>query len=314
MARILVTGATGFIGRALIARLRSDGESVAALVRGAASYDPEVPVLRADLAEEAALPAAAFEDVGAVIHLAGHAHREEPSDDAGRAAVMATNRDGTLRLASAAAQAGVRRFVFVSTAAVHGPGPFETPIMESAPFAPQTIYAVSKAEAEAGLWELSPSHGLEVCVLRPPLVYGPGAPGNFARIVDWASKGRPLPSAAAGSRRSMIGVTNLCDALVTAARHPAAAGCVFFASDAETLSTGEIYKHLCHAFGTTPRFLPVPRLMLRGGLSMLGRGGDAARLLDSFRLDTTAIQEVLRWHPPISADIELSRVARGYPR
>lgn len=305
MTRILVTGATGFIGRALVKHLRSTGEEVVALARRGRMAEPDVPLFNADLAVSGTLPAEAFDGVGAVIHLAGHAHTDEPRDEAGRKAVHAVNCGGALAVARAAAEAGARRFVFVSSATVHGPGPFDEPIGEDADLRPDTTYAAAKADAEAGLWDLARETSLEVCVIRPPLVYGLEAGGNFARILSWAKAGRPLPSVTMDNRRSMIGLTNLCEALTLAARHPDAAGRTFFVADQEELSTGEMYARLCWAFGRRPRFVPVPRPVLTGGLALLGRGRDVARLLGSYRLDTSAIRAALGWEAPFALEKEV---------
>lgn len=312
MTRILVTGATGFVGRALVDRLRSGPEAadVVVLTRRGRPADPGISAYHADLLSDAPLPAEAFKDVDAVIHLAGWAHRGEPKDAAERASVRAVNRDGALAVARKAADAGVGRFVFVSTVGVHGPGPFAEPIGEDAPLRPETTYAESKAEAEDRLRALAEDSGLPLCIVRPPLVYGPEAPGNFARLMAWARNGHPMPSAARDGVRSMVAVRNLCDALLRAADHPAAPRQTFFVADAEDISTGELYVRLCHAHGRAPRFLPVPRAALIGGLSLLGRGSDAARLLSPYRLNTRAIRHTLGWDPPYSIDDEIARAVR----
>ncbi len=306
-----MTGATGFVGRALVRRLRAAGMAVLGLSRRPDPRLSDVPLHLCDLGREP-IPATALSGAEGVVHLAGHAHTAEPRGEAERAGIRTVNVEGTRVLARAAAEAGVRRFVFLSSAVVHGPGPFAQPIDERAPLAAANTYAASKAEAEAVLWEIAGETGMEVCVLRPPLVYGAGAAGNFARLMAWARLGLPMPSAARKSKRSMIARGNLCDALVAALTHPEAAGETFLVADAEPLSAGDLYLLIREAMGEKALFLPCPAGPLGLALRLAGRRADAERLLGAYLLDASAIRDRLGWTPPLTARQEIeAAVAHG---
>lgn len=286
-------------------RLLGAGMTPRGLSRRTEGAPAGVVPYRCDLACEA-IPSEALDGVEGIVHLAGHAHTAEPRSEEERAAIRAVNVEGTRKLARAAAQAGVRRFVFVSSATVHGPGPFKHAIGEDAPLRPATTYAVTKAEAETVLWQVARGSGMEVCILRPPLVYGAGAAGNFARLMTWARQGWPMPSGVRACKRSMIARTNLADAVAAGLTHPAAAGQTFLVADAEPLSAGDLYAMIREAMGEKARFVPCPAPLLALGLRAVGRGDDAQRLLGAFLLDTSAIRERLGWQPPVTARQEIA--------
>lgn len=298
--RVLVTGADGFVGRALCRELGRRGIPFRAAVRRSGYEVPaggevvRIADLSADTNREEA-----FRDVSAVIHLAARVHvmREEAADPLGE--FRKVNVLGTERLARAAAACGVRRFVFVSSIKVNGETTRgdERFSASDAP-APQDAYGVSKREAEETLWRVAAETGLEIVVVRPPLVYGPGVKGNFASLIVALRRGIPLPLASVRNRRSLIYVRNLADALILCATHPAAAMRTFLVSDGEDLSTADLLRRLGAAMGRPARLLPCPLWLLR----RLGKGARIERLTGSLRVADEPIRRELGWSPPCTVE------------
>ena len=307
MRRVLVTGASGFVGRGVMARLAGNGSGWVPVAG--------VRERRGLLAEEWALGSleefgtggALPEGLEAVVHLAARAHvLDEPEADP-LEAFRRVNVEGTLRLARQAADSGVRRFLFVSSVGVNG-NASERPFTERDVPAPQEPYAVSKYEAEQGLWKLAAETGMEVVVIRPPLVYGPGAPGNFGSLLRWVNKGVPLPlGAVTQNRRSLVALDNLVDLIVTCLDHPAAAGETFLVADGEDVSTAGLLRKVGDALERPARLVPVPVWLLRAGAAALGKREMARRLLGSLQVDASKAREVLGWAPPVSLDDGLRR-------
>ena len=299
-----LTGATGFVGRVLIPLLESRGAHVRRLVRshgrGQAADISKVRTFVTGPLEDAPDLRSALMDVTTLIHLAGRAHvmRETAADAI--AAYRATNVEGTRNLAEAAADAGVQRLIFISSIKVNGERTSKQPFRASDEPNPEDAYGVSKAEAEAVLQEVSARTGLEICIIRPPLVYGPGVKGNFARLIRAVEKGVPLPLAAIDNARSMVYVENLCDLIVRCSDHPAAAGRTFLVADDEALSTPELLRRIGQARGKPARLLHVPQPLLKACLTILGRQREYERLADSLVVDTTSTREALDWSPPVS--------------
>ncbi len=320
MTRVLVTGASGFIGRALVPALSQQGHQVLALrspradcpAPPADSPDAAVSWSVADLRSPEALPAGLFEGIEVLVHLAALAHVPRGAVRAAQAALDQLNVAAPLALAERAAAAGARRFVFVSSVLVHGDRSGPTALTETAALAPVELYGASKAQAEAGLREVCARRGLELTIVRPPLVYGPGAKGNLARLLAWAMAGRPVPSAVRHNRRSFVGLTNLCSFLILAAGHPAAADQSYLISDQEDLSTGELYRRAALLAGVRPRFLPLPRGPLALILRFAGKAGLARRLLGDLRVDSAKASEELGWRPVSTIEQELDRAIRGH--
>jgi nucleoside-diphosphate-sugar epimerase len=228
------------------------------------------------------------------------------------AAFRRVNADGTEGLARAAARRGVRRVVLVSTVGVLGRSTREdAPFTESSPPAPRGAYAVSKREGEERLCAALAGTGTEWTVVRPPLVYGPGAPGNFGRLAGWVMSGRPLPLASVRNRRSFVYVDNLCDALAFAAADPRAAGRCFLVSDGDVLSTPALVRRMAAALGRPARLFPVPPALLRAGLHLAGRGALAERLMDSLVVDDAALR-ALGWRPPVAPEEAMGRTLRAW--
>jgi nucleoside-diphosphate-sugar epimerase len=230
-------------------------------------------------------------------------------EDAGDALprFRAVNAAGSAALARAARTAGVRRLVLLSTTTVYGDRSHGRPFDESSPPAPATPYAQSKLEAEqlvAGILKGSPT---ELVVLRPPLVYGPGAKGNFARLVRLVQRGIPLPLGSVRNKRSLVFVDNLADAIMRALDHPAATGRTYVVSDGEDVSTPDLIARLAAALGRQPRLFAVPPALLRLVGALLGRGDEIGRLLDDMAVDSSRIRTELGWRPPFTVDEGLSR-------
>jgi nucleoside-diphosphate-sugar epimerase len=297
---VMVTGASGFIGRTLVRRLLADGRPVRAAVRDAATPLPP-GVERAIVGDIGphTVWSGALEGVDAVAHLAARAHvlREQSAEPL--AAFRAVNAAGTRRLTEAARAAGVRRVVYVSTIGVHGVKTAGHPIDESSPFEPESLYARSKLEGEQALQEALAGSRTEWVILRPPLVYGPDAPGNFGRLVRLVARGVPLPLGSVHNRRSLIYVENLADAIARCIDHPAAAGETFVVSDGVDVSTADLVRRLARTVGGSARLLPCPPPVLRLAGAMLGRRGEVSRLIDDLTVDSRKIRQLLGWVPPV---------------
>ncbi len=284
-----------------------------ALVRGAtrqpSDLRTDVPSpLLGDDAEWSPL----LEQVDIVVHAAARAHvLNENAGDPLRL-FQEVNTAGTLRLARQAAEVGVKRFLFLSSIGVNGTQSIK-PFTESDTPQPVEPYAVSKREAEQGLMELSRETGMEVVIIRPPLVYGPSAPGNFGKLANAVRRGIPLPlGAVTQNRRTLVGLDNLVDLIMTCAYHPAAANQIFLAGDDEDLSTADLLRRMAKAFGVSPRLLPIPVPVLKAMARAAGKSGMVERLCGSLQVDITKAREVLGWKPPLTVDEGLARVAAGF--
>lgn len=316
MIRVLVTGATGFVGRALCVALAAEGYLVRAALREAAHASlQELGV--AELVRVGEIGpdtdwTNGLEGVDAVVHLAARVHvmREIAADPL--AEFRRVNVEGTRGLARAAAEAGVRRLVFTSTIKVHGESSGEWGFSESDPPQPADPYAVSKWEAEQALHEIAGRTGLEAVILRPPLVYGPGVKGNFLRLMDWIARGVPLPFANIRNSRSLLYLDNLVAAIEACLRQPPAAGETFLLKDDGDPSTPELIRGLARAMGGDVRLLPfpVPLLALLGAAA--GQSAAVARLTGSLVADDAKIRRVLGWRPPVSLERGLAATAGGY--
>lgn len=302
-----MTGANGFIGRALCRRLFAEGEPVRQAARSLTGLvEPGHGVRIGDLGSPVDW-SPALAGVEVVFHLAARVHvlRETAADPL--AAFRQVNVDGTRRLARAAAAAGARRLVFLSSSSVNGESTRGRAFRESDPPRPRTPYARSKWEAEQALRRIASESGLEVVVIRPPLVYGPGAPGVFSRLVGWVDRGVPLPLASVRNRRCLMGLGNLVDFLSLCGRHPEAGGGTFLVCDGESFSLPELIREIARHLGRPPRLFPFPVAALRAGARLVGRPDLARRLLDSLEIDGSAAERELGWRPPVAARVELAR-------
>lgn len=317
--KVLVTGATGFVGAALAARLAaSTTYSVRCVSRRPARDLPGEQVVIGGLGPDAAWDrawAVALESVDVVVHCAARVHVMDETANDPLAAYRQVNAEGTLTLARQAAEAGVRRFIFLSSIKVNGEatdasGAF-TAQDEPAPADP---YSISKWEAEVGLRELARSTGMELVIIRPVLVYGPGVKGNFNSMMSWLYKGMPLPLGAIHNQRSLVALDNLVDLIVTCLEHPAAAGQTFLVSDGEDLSTTQLLQQMARALSRPARLVPVPASVLECAAAMLGRRAMAQRLCTSLQVDMTHTCTTLGWRPPVSLRQGLQLAADAFLR
>ncbi|WP_244157160.1 UDP-glucose 4-epimerase family protein [Phytopseudomonas argentinensis] len=310
----MVTGGSGFVGRTLLERLHQEGygliaPSRAALVQAPVGVvNPLVGGLAADVDWSASLEGAAV-----VIHSAARVHVMNDTAADPLVEFRKANVDGTLSLARQAAAAGVQRFIFISSIKVNGEGTeLGHPYRADDTPDPQDPYGVSKMEAEQGLRALAGETGMDVVIIRPVLVYGPGVKANFRSMMSWLRKGVPLPLGATGNKRSLVAVDNLVDLIATCINHPAAANQTFLVSDGEDLSTTQLLQRMGKALGRPARLLPVPASLLQAGAVMLGRRAIAQRLCGSLQVDIGKTRELLGWAPPVSVDDALRKTARAF--
>ena len=300
--QVLITGANGFVGGALVSALSGAGHTVVPTVRGAPSLPNQVLVGEIGPATDWDRALVGCE---AVVHLAARVHvmRDEASDPL--AEFRRVNSEGTLKLAREAAKAGVKRFVFISTIKVNGEGRDE-PYRETDVPAPEDAYAVSKWEAEQGLHRIAQETGLEVVILRPPLVYGPGVKANFLRLIQTVARGWPLPLGAIRNRRSVLYLGNFVDAIRRCVEHPAAAGQTFLLDDGQAVSTPDLIRAVARAVGRPARLLAVPVGLIEFVGALLGMRAAVARLAGSLYVDSSAIRSRLGWVPPFSMEAGLA--------
>jgi UDP-glucose 4-epimerase len=314
--KILITGANGFVGGALLQALleRGSGELVAAVRRADAHLpdDPRVNRLVFSLAPDFSW-AQGLAGVSTVIHAAARVHMMDDQSADPLSEFRKVNVAGTLTLARQAAQAGVKRFIFISSIKVNGEGtpPSSAYTANDTPM-PADPYGISKHEAEQGLLELAAATGMDVVIIRPPLVYGPGVRANFLSMMRWLDKGVPLPLGAINNRRSLVALGNLVDLVVTCIEHPAAANQVFLVSDGEDLSTSDLLRRMAQALGRPARLLPVPESLLRAGAGLLGKQAFAQRLFGSLQVDISKTRSLLGWEPPLAVNDALKLAARHF--
>lgn len=309
--RVLVTGASGFVGSAVLRALESDsdfqpiGASREASPSSLRLLSPELGQ-RADWSE-------LVRGVDVVVHCAARAHVMGEQGMAALPLYRQANVEGTCSLARHAAAAGVRRFVFLSSVKVFGEWS-----MPGAPFrmvddpAPADAYALSKLEAERALAVLGRDSGMEVVIIRPPLVYGPGVKANFRTMMRWIDRGIPLPFGAIHNHRSLVALDNLVGLIRLCLVHPSAANQTFLVSDGDDMSTTELLRRMARALGVSPRLLPVPQNVIEVLGRLSGRAQIAQRLCESLHVDCSETRERLGWRPAIDVDEGLARTAAWF--
>jgi nucleoside-diphosphate-sugar epimerase len=315
--RFLVTGASGFIGRSICMQLLQLNHQVRAVT---SSHSSELRLLASmpnagqldvfRVSRDAISPidwGRACDEVDAVIHLGARAHVLREAAANAYAIYRKGNCDVTLALALAALESGVQRFIFISSVGVNGAETFDAPFTEVDSSAPHSPYAVSKYEAELGLMKLADQRGLDVVIVRPPLVYGPSAPGNFGSLMRAVRRGWPLPLGAVHNQRSLVALDNLVDFIITCITHPMAANQTFLVSDGQDLSTTELVRGMAQAAGVPARLLPVPVWALQAGASLLGKGDAVQRLCGNLQVDISKARNLLGWVPPVSVQEGLRR-------
>lgn len=311
----LVTGGSGFLGQALINQLvRLPGCTVVAPMRnlsarlaaGARSF----ALNNLDGANDWQVT---LTDVDVVIHAAARVHVMNEVAVDPLAAFREVNVEATLNLARQAAEYGVKRFIFISSIKVNGEGTEAGAVYRAddtpAPIGP---YATSKLEAEQGLMSLAANTGMEVVVIRPVLVYGPGVKANFLSMMRWLYRGVPLPFGAVNNLRSLVAIDNLVDLIVTCSDHPAAANQVFLASDGEDVSTTQLLRKLANALGKPARLFPIPTRIMSGVAAMIGKRAMADRIFGSLQVDISKNRKLLGWEPPVTLDKALGLTAQHF--
>jgi len=310
----LVTGANGLVGSALCARLRRDGVPVRGAVRSLNSKPDGAETVAIGSLSSDTDWTVALKNVEQVVHLAARVHVMNDKSSDPFAEFRRVNVEGTAALARQAAVAGVRRFVFLSSVKVNGEfTEARQPFTADDEPAPEDLYGVSKLEAEQLLRQIAAETGMEVVIIRPPLVYGPGVKANFESMMRWLARGLPLPLAAlTQNRRSLVALDNLVDLIITCLSHPAAANQTLLVSDGEDLSTAQLLKRMGAAMGQPARLFYMPPALLKLGATLLNKPGIYQRLCGSLQLDIAKTRHLLDWTPPVSVDEGLRRAAEGF--
>ena len=312
--KILITGATGFVGSALIKRLQSQSMSLRAAVlegENSSHLPPEVQQIITPSLSETSDYSSALDDINIVIHLAARVHIMHDAATDPLQEFRKVNLHGTERLARQAAKAGVKRFVFISSIKVVGEESSIPYTPDSTP-RPSDPYGISKWEAEKALRRIEIETGLEVVVVRPTLVYGPGVKANFLNMMIIIARGIPLPFASIINKRSIIYVDNLVDALATCAVHPTAAGNTYLVSDCDDVSTSELIRRTASALGVSPLLFPFPPSLMRIAGSLTRRTSAVNRLLGSLTVDSSKIRRELGWKPPFTMEEGLRTTAEWF--
>ena len=308
ISHVLVTGGQGLVGNALATRAMGIGLKVRVSTRQKSSRtDRFEQVQTTDLSSTTDwLPA--LQEIDAVVHLAARVHVMNDTAADPLAAFRAVNVDGTLSLARQAASVGVKRFVFISSVKVNGeqtkPG---QPFVETDAPHPQDAYGQSKHEAELGLRQIAAESSMEVVIIRPPLVYGPGVKANFAALMRAVLKGWRLPLGSVRNQRSLLALDNLVDFIITCIAHPQAANQTFLVSDGHDLSTTELVRGMAKAAGVPARLLPLPVWALKAGATLLGKGDEVQRLCGNLQVDISKARQLLGWAPPVTVEEGLQR-------
>lgn len=309
---VLVTGASGLVGGHLCQRLRQEGFAVRMAVRSRnARLSPDTQVVTGDIDQNTDW-GESLAGVQLVFHLAARVHVMNDQAQDPLTEFRRVNTLGTLNLAHQAAKAGVKRFVFISSVKVNGESTrWGSPFTESDPPKPQDAYGQSKSEAELGLRVIAAQTGMEVCIVRPPLVYGPGVKANFAALIRAVQKGWPMPLGAIHNARSMVALDNLVDFLLTCATHPEAADQTFLISDGHDLSSSELMRGLARAAAKPSRLFPVPMWVLQWAGCMFGKQAQINRLCGNLQVDSAKARRLLSWTPPVSVEEGLRRTVQG---
>ncbi len=311
--RHLVTGASGFVGKPLCAELLRQGHEVRGAIRSAnvSNDDFEQSIIGA--IDDQTDWTAALRGIEIVIHLAARVHVMQDHSANPLAEFRRVNVDGTLKLARQAAEAGVRRFIFISSIKVNGEGTLlgQPYTAEDQP-APVDAYGISKREAEDALRQLASKSAMDVVIIRPPLIYGAGVKANFQSMMRCLDKGFPLPLGAIHNKRSFVALDNLIDLIVTCIHHPAAANQTFLAGDGEDLSTTGLLQRMAAALGKKIGLLPVPSFILEWSARLLGKQALAQRLCGSLQVDISKTRDLLGWKPPVTVDEALRKTAQYY--
>lgn len=311
--RFLVTGATGFVGRALSLELvRRECDIYCAVRSRSKAVGLPGQVVEVGEIDRETNWDRALVDVSTVIHLGARVHVMRETAEDSLAAFREVNVEGTKKLARVAADKGVRRLVYVSSIGINGSKTEDKPFTEANTVAPYNPYTISKYEAERSLLEISDRTGIEFVILRPPLVYGPGNPGNFLRLLKLVQFGFPLPLGSVKNHRSMIYLGNLVDALIVCAQHSGAAGKTYLVSDGRDVSTPQLIRDLARLMNKPAKLWPTPPALLRLVGRIAGKAAEVERLIGSLVIDSSKIHHELGWVPPYSTEQGLTETVRWF--
>lgn len=313
---VLVTGASGFVGRALCEVLSGERYRVRGTVRSAETISPSN---RPGVEFIAVGPLGCntgwqrvCSNVDYIVHLAARTHFIGETSSNALEEYRRINVEGTRQVARIAAHSGVRRFIYVSSIKVNGESTGARAFSAEDPPGPEDAYGISKWEAEQALFHIASESGMEVIILRPPLVYGPGVKGNFLRLLGLIMSGTPLPLASIHNRRSLIYVGNLADAIVSCMVSATAAGKTYLVGDGDDVSTPHLIRLLATALGVPARLFPFPQVLFKVGGAMLGKSGAVTRLTGSLQIDIGKIRNDLSWRPPFSLADGIEQTAQWY--
>jgi nucleoside-diphosphate-sugar epimerase len=320
MSKVLITGATGFVGLSLVNRLIADKFDVTVMLRERSLSLPEqvVQVVSGDFKALSSIDSSfnikikkILSEMDVIIHLAARVHVMADNSIDPLAEFRKINTDVTLLLANLAAEAGVNRFVYISSIGVNG-NKSSQPFTEQDEPKPHNNYAISKHEAENGLLALADESKMQVVIIRPPLVYGPNAPGNFATLIKWVYKGLPLPFGAIDNQRSFVALENLISFIMHCIDHPKATNEIFLISDGEDVSTTLLLQRVASAFGKQAKLLPIPISLMVFVAKLIGKSDIADRLFGSLQVDNSKAIDLLGWKPVITMDKQLKKTAEAY--
>lgn len=313
---ILVTGANGFIGSSLILELLARRFKVSTLslndthIKNSKVKNYSYDDLRVSNNKKQPSP---LKNIDVVIHLAGRAHIVHEKSNDGESEFKKSNVDLTINLAQQAFQQSVKRFIFISSAKVNGE--FTTgdqKFFANDPPNPFDFYAKSKFEAEKALIKISKMKKMDIVIIRPPLVYGPGVKANFLTLVSWVNKGLPLPFGSIQNKRSLVYIENLIDLIIKSINHPAAKNQIFLVSDDQDISIKDLSKKISSALGSSGIIFPMPAQILSIIFGLVGKKELANRLIDSFRVDMTKTKQLLNWAPPFTLDQGIMKTIKSY--
>lgn len=306
--RVLITGATGFVGQTLVQKVNKSYDVIALVRAQSRLLSPSVRQLVANNIFEADLP----ENIDVIVHLAGRAHilNEQTTDPLNE--FRKVNVDGTLQLARQALDKKVKRFIFMSSIGVNGSVTLQQPFTEDALPQPHADYAVSKLEAEQELKKLFAGSDTELVVIRPPLVYAAHAPGNFARLLKLVASNLPLPFAGTNNKRSFVALENLVDFIQTCIEHPNAANQTFLVADQTSISTRELVQYLKQGMGKKSHFIYIPQPLMKLGAACIGKSKLYEQLFESLEVDTTKAQKLLGWTVPLSTQQAMLQAGQNY--
>ena len=310
--QVLLTGVTGFVGYAVAKSIINQGHCLKVLVRKKTNFHiKKIEQHNFNLENLEHLSVDIFSNVDCVIHSAARAHILNDSSSNSLVNFRKINRDATIKLAEISSKKGVKRFVFLSSIGVHGTNSYDI-FSESSLINPQNAYAQSKIEAEYGLLKIANSSDMEVVIIRPPLVYGLNAPGNFGLLVKWVKKSLPMPFGAINNLRSFIALENLVDFILLCAdrsRSPLAINQVFLIADGEDVSTTSLLHKVADAYGVKSRLLPIPIPLMRLGAKFLGKSNLTDSLFGNLKIDSSKARKLLGWKPIVTMDEQLKKMA-----